>query len=140
MNYLAHAFLSNGDKDLLVGNFIADHIRGNQLQSFPEPIIKGIHLHRRIDTFTDEHPEFRKSKRIFYDGLEKHSGIPVNIYFHQLLAPSFQKYSKLRRDDFSHDVYSVYTPQQHLLPARSSRFLDYGIKNNNYTAYSSQKG
>lgn len=60
MNYLAHALLSNNNKGLLIGNFIADHIRGNDFKNFPEEVIKGILLHRRIDTFTDSHPEFKK--------------------------------------------------------------------------------
>ncbi len=140
MNYLAHAFLSNNDSHLLVGNFIADHLRGNNFGNLPSGIIKGIHLHRKIDTFTDTHPEFKKAKRIFYKGFEKHSGILVDIYFDHLLAKSFEKYSSTPLHEFSHAVYRIYADHTHHLPQSSSRFLDYVMKNNVYHAYASSEG
>ena len=62
MNFLAHIYLS-GDNDLLkIGNFMADSIRGNSYENYPDEIKKGILLHRSIDSFTDMHPVYRKSK------------------------------------------------------------------------------
>lgn len=136
MNYLAHAFLSKNDKDLLIGNFIADHIRGNNFAAYPEKVIDGIRLHREIDTFTDAHSEFKKSKRIFYHGFEKYSGILVDIYFDYFLAKDFPKYSGLSLESFSDGVYKIYSEHEHILPKSSSGFLEYVIKNNIYTSYS----
>lgn len=140
MNYLAHAFLSNDDTDLLIGNFIADHLRGNDFKAFPEKVIEGILLHRRIDTFTDSHLEFKKSKRLFYDGFEKYSGVLVDIYFDHLLAKNFKSHSPIDLNDFSKNVYSVYLNHQHLIPQSSARFLDYVVKNNIYTSYADIAG
>lgn len=140
MNYLAHAFLSNNNKHLLVGNFIADHLRGNDFSAYPEEVIKGIYLHRKIDAFTDAHPAFKNSKRLFYDGFEKYSGILVDIYFDHLLAKDFENYSTVPLLDFSSDVYKVYSDHLHLLPKSGSGFLEYVIKNNIYTSYASQQG
>jgi acyl carrier protein phosphodiesterase len=140
MNYLAHAFLSNNDKDLLVGNFIADHVRGNNFQPFTTEIIEGIYLHRRIDAFTDAHPEFKKSKRIFYEGFEKYSGILVDIYFDHFLAKNFDAFSNIPLNAFSKNVYNIYTQHEHILPKSSSGFLEYVIKNNIYSAYAGIDG
>ncbi len=140
MNYLAHAFLSNNNNDLLIGNFIADHIRGNDFKNFSPEIINGIHLHRSIDSFTDGHKEFKKSKRIFYDGFEKYSGILVDIYFDYFLASGFSNYSDLPLESFSENAYKVYSENVYLLPHSSSRFLEYVIKNNIYSSYSDIKG
>lgn len=140
MNYLAHAFLSNNNADLLIGNFVADHIRGSQLQTFSPNIREGIFLHRRIDTFTDSHPEFKKSKRLFYDGFEKHSGILIDIYFDHFLAKNFNDYHTLNLGEFSADVYKIYLEHQELLPQGSSRFLEYVVKNNIYVSYSKIEG
>jgi len=140
MNYLAHAFLSNHDNDLLIGNFIADHIRGNDFKDFNAGIIEGIHLHRSIDTFTDAHPDFKKSKRVFYNGFEKYSGILIDIYFDYFLAKDFLKYSEISLENFSKNVYKVYADNEYLLPKSSSRFLEYVIKNNVYRSYSNIKG
>jgi acyl carrier protein phosphodiesterase len=140
MNYLAHAFLSNNDKNLLVGNFIADHVRGNNFQPFTNEIIEGIYLHRRIDVFTDAHPEFKKSKRIFYDGFEKYSGVLVDIYFDHFLAKNFSAFSKIPLNDFSKNVYNIYVQHEQILPKSSSGFLEYVIKNNIYYAYAGIDG
>lgn len=52
MNYLAHLHLSNNDKNLIIGNYIADDVKGKAYLNFPLEIQKGIILHRKIDDFT----------------------------------------------------------------------------------------
>ena len=37
----------------MIGNFIADSIKGSKYNSYPLQIQKGILLHRQIDTATD---------------------------------------------------------------------------------------
>ncbi|MBL7922485.1 MAG: DUF479 domain-containing protein [Bacteroidia bacterium] len=140
MNYLAHAFLSNNNTDLLIGNFIADHLRGNDFKDYSPQIIQGIHLHRRIDSFTDSHEKFKASKRLFYDGFEKYSGILIDIYFDHLLAKNFSNYSALPLKEFCDKVYMIYTQNQKLLPKSSSNFLEYVLKNNIYYEYSYLEG
>ena len=55
MNYLAHFYLSHHDENLIVGNYIADDIKGNKYLDYPQEIQKGILLHRLIDDYTDNH-------------------------------------------------------------------------------------
>ena len=52
MNYLAHAYLSGSNKDIAIGNFIADNIKGNNYKKFNINWQKGILLHRFIDSYT----------------------------------------------------------------------------------------
>ncbi len=140
MNYLAHAFLSNNNNDLLIGNFIADHVRGNKFDELPGAVVEGIHLHRQIDSFTDAHPLFKSSKRFFYDGFEKYSGVLVDIYFDHFLARNFELYSATALQPFSDHVYTVYSGAKIFLPQNSSRFLEYVLKNNIYMAYARLDG
>jgi acyl carrier protein phosphodiesterase len=63
MNFLAHIFLSFGDDEITIGNFIADSIRGNKYDHLPERIQQGIVLHREIDTYTDTHPIAKQSSK-----------------------------------------------------------------------------
>ena len=140
MNYLAHSFLSNNNTNLLIGNFIADHLRGNDFKKYPNEIINGIYLHRKIDTFTDNHESFKASKRLFYKGYERYSGILIDIYSDHFLAKNFEKYSPLSLKEFSETVYQTYIQNQHHLPKSSSNFLEYAIKNNIYHAYASIEG
>jgi acyl carrier protein phosphodiesterase len=136
MNYLAHAYLSGNDPALLVGNFIADHVRGAAIRNYPEKIMSGIILHREIDTYTDQHKTFRTSKRLFYDGYERYSGILIDIYFDYFLAKNFDRYSGISLTEFSERAYQLYKAHEYLLPEQSSRFLDYVLKNNVYQSYS----
>ncbi|MDD3273470.1 MAG: DUF479 domain-containing protein, partial [Bacteroidales bacterium] len=58
MNYLAHIYLSGSNRQLQVGNFIGDFVKGRKHENYPKGIQKGILLHREIDRFTDCHPLF----------------------------------------------------------------------------------
>jgi acyl carrier protein phosphodiesterase len=140
MNYLAHAYLSNGNEGLLIGNFIADHLRGNKFGHLSEEIKKGIILHRQIDTFTDHHEAFKRSKRLFYNGFEKYSGILVDIYFDHFLASNFEQHSHKILSEFTEHVYAIYQKNKNVLPDNSNKFLDYVLQNNIYNAYSKIEG
>jgi acyl carrier protein phosphodiesterase len=140
VNYLAHAYLSGDNEDVLIGNFIADHVRGNNFSNYSQGVIEGIRLHRKIDAFTDTHPLFQSSKRVFYTGFEKYSGILVDIYFDYFLAKQFSHFHRLSLDEFSANVYSRYTKNIHQMPESSARFLSYVINNNIYSNYANIRG
>ncbi len=140
MNYLAHSFLSNNNEGLLIGNFIADHIHGNNFENYSPEIIEGIKLHRRIDTFTDSHPKFKESKRFFYTDLEKYSGILVDIYFDHFLAKNFESIADIGLNDYTKNVYAIYKNNVAIFPESSAGFLKYVIQNNIYAAYANIPG
>lgn len=140
MNYLAHAYFSKDDEGLLIGNFIADHLRGNNFDHLNENVKAGIKLHRQIDTFTDAHPSFKKSKRLFYNGFERYAGVLVDLYFDHLLARDFELHHPTSLPDFAQQVYSVYQNNSNILPMHSNRFLSYVLQNNIYVAYGKEEG
>jgi acyl carrier protein phosphodiesterase len=140
MNYLAHALLSHFDEELLIGNFIADHIRGNNYQQFSPGIIKGIHLHRKIDSFTDAHPDFKAVKRFFYNGFERYSGILTDIYFDYVLATQFEQHCRIELRTFCDFAYQVYQKNQEILPKSSKHFLRYVLENDIYFHYGQIEG
>ena len=63
MNFLSHLYLSGESEGLLIGNFIADSLKGSAFNTFSPEIQKGILLHRKIDTYTDSHPIVDESKK-----------------------------------------------------------------------------
>ena len=65
MNYLAHAYLSFNQQEILVGNMISDFVKGKTKFNYPEGIQKGIALHRAIDEFTDTHPATKEAAAFF---------------------------------------------------------------------------
>lgn len=140
MNYLAHSLLSFNNEPVIVGNFIADHIKLSETESFPELVKKGVIIHRKIDTLTDTHPLFIKNKRHFYNGFERYSGVLLDIYFDYLLAKNFHLFSDTGLSDYTQNIYTILHNNRHYLPDSSSRFLDYVLQNNTFFEYSKIEG
>ena len=92
MNFLAHLFLSGEPGELMVGNFIADSVKGNAMNDFSEGIQKGIILHRAIDTFTDSHNEMQKSKERLRPRYKKYAPVITDIFYDHFLAVNWQDY------------------------------------------------
>ena len=92
MNYLAHIYLSGDDKDLLLGNFMADSIKGRSYQKYPEGIQRGVLLHRFIDDFTDHHPICTETKIILRPKYHKLSPILSDILYDHFLAKLWENY------------------------------------------------
>jgi acyl carrier protein phosphodiesterase len=86
VNYLAHAYLSFGIPDVVVGNLISDFIKGKKQLEYPDSIRKGITLHRAIDTFTDTHPVTRHAKSYFRAVYGLYSGALVDVAYDHFLA------------------------------------------------------
>ncbi len=135
MNFLAHAHLSFGDESILVGNLIADAVKGKQFFSFSRAIQQGILLHRKIDVFTDVHPGVRHSKQLIYTELSRYSGVAVDIYYDHFLALHWAGFSSIPLEEFTSWVYQVLGKNQAVLPARTRRILPYMIAQNWLHAY-----
>lgn len=136
MNYLAHALLSFNNDPIIVGNFIADHILPGETEKLPENVRRGVMIHRMIDSYTDSHPLFITSKRHFYNGFERYSGILVDIYYDYLLAKNFQLYTHVPLKIFTANIYSVLDKNRQHMTKSSLRFLDYVLANDLFFEYS----
>ena len=136
MNFLAHAFLSGSDDDVLIGNFIADAIKGNNSKDFREGIQKGILLHREIDSFTDNHPVFLKSCKRIQNKYAKFSGVVVDIYYDHFLAANWHDYSDEDLSEFAIYVYTLMLQNYAILPPRSRRILPFMVIHNWLVGYS----
>ncbi|MEX0290603.1 MAG: DUF479 domain-containing protein, partial [Flavobacteriaceae bacterium] len=93
MNFLAHIYLSFGDDEITIGNFIADSIRGKKYKHLPERVQKGVILHRAIDTFTDAHPTVRQSSKRLHENYSHYSRVIVDIFYDHFLAKNWKNYS-----------------------------------------------
>jgi len=86
VNYLAHAYLSFGIPDIVVGNLISDFVKGKKQLEYPDSIRKGITLHRAIDTFTDTHPVTRRAKSYFRAVYGLYAGPITDVAYDYFLA------------------------------------------------------
>jgi acyl carrier protein phosphodiesterase len=125
MNFLAHAFLSFGDTDLLTGNLISDFVKGKAQYTYPAAIQKGIRLHRSIDAFTDAHEATKKAMHIFKTPYRLYSGPIVDIIYDHFLATDAAIFPGDALLHFSHGVYSDLEGQAAHLPPVFARVLGY---------------
>ena len=140
MNFLAHLFLSGEPSELMVGNFIADSVKGNSIDNFTEDIQKGIKLHRAIDMFTDNHPEMQKSKERLRPRYKKYAPVITDIFYDHFLAVNWQDYSKVSLRDYTNQVYKYLEGYYSVFPERSKQFYDYMIKYDILFAYTKIEG
>jgi acyl carrier protein phosphodiesterase len=136
MNFLAHAYLSGNEEDILIGNFIADAVKGNNISRFRDGIQKGVRLHREIDSYTDQHPVFIRSKHRIQDIYGKFSGVVIDIYYDHFLSYNWKDYSDKDLSDFALHVYNLMFKNYSILPARSKRILPYMAIHNWLVGYS----
>lgn len=140
MNFLSHLYLSGDSEGLIIGNFIADGVKGSKFGHFPEEVQKGILLHRKIDTFTDSHPIVELSKERLRGNYKKYAGVIVDIYYDHYLAKNWKEYSEVGLNDFTQSVYELIKLNQAILPEKSAHFAQYMIKYNILCEYSNLQG
>jgi acyl carrier protein phosphodiesterase len=140
MNFLAHLFLSGEPSELMVGNFIADSVKGNAMHDFSEGIQKGITLHRAIDTFTDNHLEMLKSKERLRPRYKKYAPVITNIFYDHFLAVNWHNYSTVSLRDYTNQVYTYLNEYYNIFPERSKQFYNYMIKYDILFAYTKIEG
>jgi len=140
MNYLAHSVLSFGKPELIVGNFIADSMHGNNFSGLPAGIVSGIMLHRKIDSFTDAHPVYRSSKHRFRKDFDKYSGVLMDIIYDHFLAKNFDRYSTVPLQAYATNIYKVLQDNFDFLPENAKRFYGYMTERNILFHYSTIEG
>lgn len=140
MNFLSHLFLSGDSKGLIIGNFIADSVKGSDYKNYPPEIQKGIILHRRIDTYTDAHPVVEESKQRLRPGYKKYAGVIVDVYYDHYLAANWESYSTEKLKDYTQKIYSLIKDHKDLLPLKSAHFTEYMVRYNILEAYSRMEG
>lgn len=140
MNFLAHIFLSGTDEELILGNFIADSIKGKKYLQYPPGVQKGILLHRNIDHYTDTHPIVKKSASKLYENYSHYAGVIVDIYYDHFLASQWEQYSDTPLEIFVADFYKLLQKNFNLLPAPIQSFLPYMVAENWLLSYASLEG
>lgn len=140
MNFLAHIYLSADDKQLQIGNFIGDYVKGNKYLEYPEKIKDGILLHRDIDYYTDNHALVKEAKVYFRKLYGLYSGILVDMFFDHFLAKDWDNYHRSSLNKFCSDFYFNLVKHYKHLPKRVQYFSPFLIQNNRLMSYNSVDG
>lgn len=129
MNYLAHAYLSFGDAEILTGNLISDFVKGKKKYDYPPAILAGIDLHRAIDEFTDGHAVNKEAAKIFKPSYGLYSSAFIDVVYDHFLAKqivsetdNFEAYTK--------SIYAQIEKFSELLPASFNNIFPYMKQHN----------
>lgn len=142
MNFLAHAFLSFGDADILTGNMIGDHVKGSAaLDDYPEKVKQGILLHRKIDSYTDADASALRARVWFRQTYGLYSGPIVDTIFDHYLATD-PHYFKTENSllSFTQDVYKKLESNSRYFPDSFAAIFPHMKEHNWLYNYRTTKG
>lgn len=126
MNLLAHAYLSFGQPEILVGNMISDYVKGKKKLSYSPGIQKGITLHRAIDEFTDNHEATKEAKKYFRETYHLYAGAFVDIVYDHFLANDVNEFeNEIVQSVFCRDTYKTLEAYKEVMPENFSSMLPY---------------
>ena len=126
MNHLAHALLAGDDEAMQLGGMLGDFVRGRPDPAlFPAPVIRGIRLHRAIDTWTDAHPEVLAAKASLPPPYRRYGGILLDMWFDHLLARDFSRWSVRPLAEYSLALRTLLRQRDAVLPPALRQFRGY---------------
>ncbi|HEY0679317.1 MAG TPA: ACP phosphodiesterase [Chitinophagaceae bacterium] len=125
MNFLAHAYLSFGEPDILAGNIFSDFVKGKKRFDYPKHIQYGISLHRAIDEFTDNHEATAKAKQFFRPAYGLYAAPFTDIVYDHFLAKDASVFSGDELKKFSATTYEELQKFEELFPPAFSTVFYY---------------
>ncbi len=105
MNILAHYILSQRIEEVVVGNIIADFIKIHDLGKFSNGIQTGIELHKKIDTFSDNHKVVKDTWSLLHGDFGHYGRVVTDIYYDHFLIKHWNEYSDFT---FNEDLSFLY--------------------------------
>src|SRR3954454_4874365 len=140
MNFLAHAYLSFNQPEILVGNIISDFVKGKQKFTYSTGIQKGNMLHRHIDHFTDTHPATHEAKQYLKPAVGLYAGAFVDIIYDHFLALDETLHTPQELSHFAEKTYAVLEDFETVLPQKFARMLPFMRSQNWLYNYRTIKG
>ncbi|GAA4453153.1 ACP phosphodiesterase [Rurimicrobium arvi] len=142
MNYLGHAVLSFEDEQILVGNMMGDFVKGSvALMQYPDRVRAGLMLHRKIDSFTDQHWAIGEAKQIFRPNYGLYSGAVVDTLTDHFVANDAELFpTQGTLAEFAADVYQKLQRQRSYFPERFEPYFESMVQHNWLLGYRSDTG
>ncbi|AVJ16493.1 DUF479 domain-containing protein [Serratia sp. JUb9] len=119
MNFLAHLHLAQLADSSLLGNLLADFVRGNPAADYAPEVAEGIMLHRRIDVLTDSLPQVKQSRDYFGADYRRVAPITLDVVWDHFLARHWRQIEPARPlSDFTRQARDQIVPHLAQTPER----------------------
>lgn len=124
MNYLGHSYFSKGDPLLLMGNLIADMVKGAARKDIPDIFMPGIKLHLAIDSFTDSDESIQLMRRDLSTAFGKYSAVLVDVFLDFLIGSDWNNLTNVPYNVHELWVYDSLIEQSKLLSPDLRKRID----------------
>lgn len=140
MNFLGHLLVSGNAPLTIVGNFMADAVKGRDLSGWSAGLQTGIRMHRRIDSYTDNHPLTLKGRERLREHCGKYAGVALDLFYDHAIASRWQDLSVEPLPAFAQRMYSLLQDHAPLMPERTQYMLPFMVKHDWLTSYARISG
>lgn len=140
MNYLAHLYLAEPTPASLIGNLIADFVKGRNLDHLATSVAQGIRLHRRVDSFTDSHPVVQRAIGRISKNWGWFSGILIDVYFDHILATTWREWSSEPFRDYIDRIHRCLSENFDLAPTEGRVMIAKLIESDRLASYATSNG
>lgn len=114
---------------------MGDFTKGVDLSLLPTPVINGIHNHRVIDKYTDNHPSVRALKQLLTTRRRRFSGVISDVVFDHFLVLHWDKFSQQSFNEFSQHSYQQLALMLDIMPERMRFTVDRMISQDWLSSY-----
>lgn len=135
MNYLVHLYLAGEDPELQLGGILGDFVKGLIPADYPEKRALGLHLHRRIDTLSQNSLYTRQSRKRLRPGFGHGRGIIIDIFYDHFLATAWPEYSQEPLSDYANKIYQLLKKNHHQLPEKLRQIVPHMEQDNWLVSY-----
>lgn len=135
MNYLAHLFLAEPTPESMLGNVLADFVKGRAVDALPPAVREGVLLHRQVDRFTDTHPVTNRSIARIHGRWGWYSGILIDVFYDHYLALDWDRYSPQSLREFIDNAYEVLLANRPLMPAAMQAVMQRIVRDDRLMSY-----
>lgn len=119
MNFLAHLHLASMADSSLLGNLLADFVRGNPDGLYSDTIVSGIRMHRRVDVMTDSLPEVKIARGYFRPEFRRVAPITLDVVWDHFLSRHWETLvPAVSLEDFIDQCQQEIEPQLPDMPER----------------------
>ncbi|MGF7410153.1 ACP phosphodiesterase [Providencia alcalifaciens] len=126
MNYLAHLHLAHLAKSSLLGNMMADYVRGNPAGEYSADIVAGIRMHRAVDRTTDTHPLVKQARRLFREEYRRVAPITLDLVWDHFLSRHWTRFvPTLSLSDFVRFARQTIEPDLYHTPEKFQELNEY---------------
>ncbi|OAT25705.1 ACP phosphodiesterase [Proteus myxofaciens] len=126
MNYLAHLHLAFRAKSSILGNMMADYVKGDPHSRYSDIIVDGIRMHRRIDVLTDTHPLVKEARLLFPEQYRRVAPITLDVFWDHFLSLNWSKFEpNIPLTDFVTKTRNIIEPDLWQTPEKFQELNEY---------------